>query len=202
MCGLIAKAVYADLEDTIASRLGEAPDWNAFVDSDKAFKFYMPLDPFLEAHNWGMFGTDCGAALNPGAHVAQGAHQPTTHFSHIEQDVPSFPIVSDVPSILIVSATPPPPTLTEEQVQLIATNRRSALERRNNKRLEEVRKHPVSHVQSEIRDESQTVMLPCVPHFGTCSHRNKFAFGKITAKMARHHLACNGRGVQSHSSSS
>ena len=140
-----------------------------------------------------MFGTDCGAALNPGAHVAQGAHQSSAHSSQIEEDVPNIPIVS---------ATPPPPTLTEEQVQLIASNRRSALERRNNKRLEEVRKHAVSHVQSEIQEESQTVMLPCVPHYGICSHRNKFAFGKITAQMARHHLACNGRGVQSQFSSS
>ena len=57
MCLLMANAACAYLHDTIPGMLGTTPPWEEIVGS-KAFDFFVPLDPYLEAHAWGQFGGD------------------------------------------------------------------------------------------------------------------------------------------------
>ena len=76
-----------------------------------------------------------------------------------------------------------------EQRQRIDTNRRAAIEKRRAEKVQEIQSLPVNHVQSDSQEHSDVVRPLLVVHHQTSSHRNKFAFGRISAAQARHHCA-------------
>ena len=79
---------------------------------------------------------------------------------------------------------------TSEQQLRIATNRHAALQKRRARRLQVVQSIPVlHHIYGDSQEDSDVVRPLRLTTHQTSSHRNKFAFGRISATQARQHCA-------------
>ena len=202
----MAQGVFECASSLLQHKLGQQLDWHD-PDSQKALSFYVPLDPYLSTHRWGMYGND-NASVQAQYHVnghstISPSYQPP-HLTTLDssQEDPHFsvqqfdnsPGLASPLDLFVQSHVPPSPLLAPELVERIASNRAQALQRRNAKRVREVQSHPVRHVEPDEQVVDQRVMPLLLASHLTTSHRNKFAFGRVTAGQARHHMAASSCG--------
>ena len=87
------------------------------------------------------------------------------------------------------NTVPLAPELTSEQQLRIANNRHAALQNRRARRLQVIQSIPVHHIHSDSQKDTDVVWPLLLTTHQTSSHRNKLAFGRISATQARHHCA-------------
>ena len=178
MCMLMARATCEFLQDTIPAKRGTMPPWEEIVSSE-AFQFFVPLDPFLEAHAWGQFGADCARSHN--GHNAQAAAH-----GHNAQ-APAAPHGHNAQAADLSHQQAQHETkLTEQQLARIEGNRQKALSIKRSR----FASIPIVHLP-ESQEEAVGPPSNFRYHSSTSQHRRKFKFGKITAQDARSNTQSN-----------
>jgi len=189
------------------------PFWEEIV-TTKAFDFFVPLDPYLEAHAWGQFGADC----------ATGSHRATTQplsgyqrVDVVEEGADSVELNAENPSacsfdyvgpfvhecashnthstqvlpsshnvVLSQQQAQPASKLTEQQLARIEGNRHKAFSIKR-ARFALLPKVYIPERQEEAVGPPSNFRYHC----STSQHRRKFKFGKITAQDARSNTQSN-----------
>ena len=181
-----------------------ALDSFVIVAETKACGFIMPLDPYLSAHTWGMYVSDCAvhnssaipfadgpttSALHISSSVASSAGSSNPSAQHSNSSAASFADGYSSSAYHAVETGPPKPELTPEQLY---RNRNLALLRKQAKRLREVQQLPLTYIQvsQDSQGEAETWAPSVVPlRSATSGRRNRFAFGSVSAVAARRQTA-------------
>ena len=164
MCEVMARGVVTRIP------FAREVDWNAFM-STEAAAFYMPLDPYLQAHAWGQFGAD-NANARPSAFGSSDSslgHQQSIPVSQISSPTNVVKPLHTVSPNGVSAARamalscPPVPQVSPEIAALISRNRAQAYERRQQKRLQAIRALPVTSITVHDTAEETSVYIIDTP---------------------------------------
>ena len=206
MCGLMAKATGAYLQGIIPGKRGKMPCWEEIVVT-KAFDFFVPLDPYLEAHAWGQFGADCATGSHRGAIQPLSGHQ---RVDADEEGADSVELNAENPSafsfdfadpiVPIGILLPEPQSIvplaaqsTPAQILRTANNRIAAIAKKRAKSLTMVSSQPsVEHIAAresrhsvDLNAENLSPAVSSAPLASLITHRPLLAFGVVTPSQAR-----------------
>jgi hypothetical protein len=162
-------------------------DWNAFI-LEPAYKFYMALDPYNPAHQWGQFGMDRAGAQAPAQHTTNVG---STCYPASALDMPTAPVTQ----LARAPFVPPVPRLSHEIAAICYRKRAEALARRQARLLSNA---PVVDIEAPASQEPQrgyyTVDIPgLIAISATSTRRSKFRTGKNHCRSSqscyssRHH---------------
>ena len=182
-------------------------DWDLFMQSPAA-PFFMPLDPYLDAHAWGQYGSDNASSarrqqqhatisqdLCPSGHTGvsrtvNGVEDGCTAVS--TQVDPVSPVPSEFllqECVAMNDLTSPVTQVSPELAVIIAAKRAQAYERRQAKRLQAIRAVPLSIAPQEEGDDNHFKFTVDLPGFTSAESGstmgNRFRMGKTPAHQAR-----------------